>query len=91
MIDRGESSVDFTPDYKLLKQQIAGGHHTNPKKGFFINSKIYELDVKGMYPTIIINNNISFDTLNCKCCEYDTDAEVNQDTIDIINQRFEGK
>ncbi len=88
MVDRGEVSLDYTSDYKLAKQQIGGGHHTIPKKGFFINSKIYELDVKGMYPTIIINNNISFDTINCKCCEYDLDARISQDTIDIINQHL---
>ena len=52
MIERGEITLDFTPDYKLEKQKISGGHHTIPRKGFFINSKIYELDVKGMYPTI---------------------------------------
>ena len=42
-----------------------------------------------MYPTIVINNNISFDTLNCKCCKYDQTAQVSQDTINIINQNLE--
>jgi DNA polymerase I len=86
MIERGESVLNYTPDYKLNKQDISGGHHTVPKRGFFIDTKIYELDVKGMYPTIIINNNLSFDTLNCTCCRYETTAQVKQETIDIINQ-----
>jgi DNA polymerase, archaea type len=41
-----------------------------------------------MYPTIVLNNNISFDTLNCKCCEYNPDAKINQETIDMINQNL---
>jgi DNA polymerase elongation subunit (family B) len=88
MIERGEISLDFTPSYKLEKQKIGGGHHTIPKRGLFVNSKIYELDVKGMYPTIVLNNNISFDTLNCRCCEYNPDAQISQDTIDIINHNL---
>ncbi len=89
MIERGEITLDFTPNYKLEKQEIGGGHHIIPSKDFFVNSKIYELDVKGMYPTIVINNNLSFDTLNCKCCEYDSSAQVNQNTIDAINQNLQ--
>jgi DNA polymerase, archaea type len=88
MIERGEITLDFTPNYKLKKQEIGGGHHTNPSKGFFVDSKIYELDVKGMYPTIVLNNNLSFDTLNCRCCEYNQDALVSQGTIDMINKNL---
>lgn len=88
MVDRGEISLDFTSSSKLEKQEIGGEHHATPKRGFFINSKIYELDVKGMYPNIVLNNNISFDTLNCRCCEYNRDAQINQDTIDVINQNL---
>jgi DNA polymerase, archaea type len=88
MIEREEITLDFSPNYKLKKQEMMGGHHTNPSKGFFVNSKIYELDVKGMYPNIVLNNNISFDTLNCRCCKYNQDALVSQDTIDMINQNL---
>ncbi|WP_148687352.1 DNA polymerase domain-containing protein [Candidatus Nitrosocosmicus hydrocola] len=91
MIARGEITLDHTPYYKLEKQEYGGGHHTIPEKGFFHNSVIYELDVKGMYPSIIIKNNLSFDTLNCNCCENDPSAYLNQDTIDIINTYLEEK
>ncbi len=64
MISRGEITLDHTPNYKLEKQEYGGGHHTIPKKGFFYDAVVYELDVKGMYPFIIIKNNLSFDTLN---------------------------
>ncbi|MGD9673665.1 MAG: DNA polymerase domain-containing protein [Candidatus Nitrosocosmicus sp.] len=86
MIARGEVTLDHTPNYKLEKQEYGGGHHTIPKKGFFCDSVVYELDVKGMYPFIIIKNNLSFDTLNCNCCRNDHSAYLNQHTIDIINE-----
>ncbi len=83
MIERKEILESYS---KVEKQKISGGHHTTPKKGFFINSKVYELDVKGMYPSLVINKNISFDTLNCSCCQYDPTAWISKDTIDTINQ-----
>ena len=55
------------PKLQATKQAIGGGHHTAPTKGFFTGTRIYELDVKGQYPSIVINNNFSFDTLNCPC------------------------
>jgi DNA polymerase elongation subunit (family B) len=91
MQDRGEITFDFTPNYKLKKQDYGGGHQINPKKGFFMHSKIFELDVKGMYPTIILNNNYSPDTLNCTCCENDPTALVSEETIDMINQSLKEK
>src|SRR5215469_5214358 len=86
MLESGECTVYFTPNYRLDKQAIGGGHHTPPIKGFFIGTKIYELDVKGQYPSIVINNNFSFDTLNCTCCKYNENAQVKQETIDTINE-----
>ena len=35
------------------RQVIDGGHHTHPEKRFFIGTKIYELDVKGQYHSIV--------------------------------------
>ncbi|MGB6592914.1 MAG: DNA polymerase domain-containing protein [Candidatus Nitrosopolaris sp.] len=66
-----------------------GGHHTQLVKGFFIGTKIYELDVKGQYPSIVTNNNFSFDTLNCTCCKDNENAQVKQDTIDTINEHLQ--
>jgi DNA polymerase I len=89
MIERGESILSTTPNYTLKKQEIGGGHHIIPAKALLVNEEVYELDVKGMYPTIIRNNNISFDTLNCTCCEDDPSASLSQETIDTINQHLE--
>lgn len=89
MLETGECTISYTPNYKLDKQVIGGGHHTNPIKGFFTDTKIYELDVKGQYPSIVINNNFSFDTLNCTCCRGNTTAYVKQETIDTINEHLQ--
>src|SRR5918995_1905860 len=88
MIETGECTISFTPNCNLPKQPISGGHHSLPVKGFFENTKIYELDVKGQYPTIVINNNFSFDTLNCACCKNDEKAIVKQEIIDTINEQL---
>jgi DNA polymerase elongation subunit (family B) len=88
MIESGQCTVAFTPHYSLPKRPIGGGHHSSPLKGFFENTEIYELDVKGQYPTIVVNNNFSFDTLNCTCCKNDDKAMVKQDTIDTINEQL---
>ena len=91
MLESGECTISYTPNYKLEKQAIGGGHHTHPVKGFFIGTKIYELDVKGQYPSIVINNNFSFDTLNCTCCKYNENAQVKHETIDTINEQLPRK
>ena len=89
MLESGECTVSYTPNYKLEKQAIGGGHHTHPTKGFFIGTKIYELDIKGQYPNIVINNNFSFDTLNYTCCKDNENARVRRETIDTINEQLQ--
>ncbi|MFY9871271.1 MAG: DNA polymerase domain-containing protein [Candidatus Nitrosopolaris sp.] len=79
----------YTPNFKLEKRAIGGGHHTNPIKGFFIGTKIYELDIKGQYPSIVIKSNFSYDTLNCTCCKYNENAQVKHETIDTINEQLQ--
>ena len=37
---------------------------------------------------MMINNNISFDTVNCDCCKDDTEAKVSAEIMNIINDRF---
>ena len=89
MLESGECTVSYTSNYKLKKQPIGGGHHTPPVKDFFTGTKIYELDVKGQYPNIVINNNFSFDTLNCICCKDNENAQVKQETINTINKQLQ--
>jgi DNA polymerase elongation subunit (family B) len=89
MLEARECTVFYTPNYRLDKQPIGGGHHTSPTKGFFTGTKVYELDVKGQYPSIVINNNFSFDTLNCTCCRENENARLKQETDDTINEQLQ--
>ena len=89
MLESGQCTISYTPNYKLPKQRIGGGHHTNPTKAFFTGTNIYELDIKGQYPSIVISNNFSFDTLNCTCCKSNSNAQLKQETIDTINEQLQ--
>ena len=42
MLDSGECTIFFTPNYKLRKQKIGGGHHTTPVRAFYVYTKLQE-------------------------------------------------
>lgn len=44
-----------------------GGHIFSPRPGIYQN--VYEIDFASMYPNIMVNENISPETLFCECCE----------------------
>jgi DNA polymerase elongation subunit (family B) len=71
MINRRECVFEYNQNKKILKLNIAGGNSIQPKRGFYKNQPVDELDIKGMYPTIAIEHNISFETVNCQCCKND--------------------
>jgi DNA polymerase elongation subunit (family B) len=67
-VEKPVSSLSFgSTDEKLLK--YIGGLVLQPKKGLYHNLMI--VDVASLYPTMAILYNISFDTVNCECCEND--------------------
>lgn len=69
----------------IIKLEYRGGYVIEPNKGIYHNA-VYVLDVKSLYPTMIINHNISFDTVNCDCCKGKSDAKVSQDIMNMINE-----
>ena len=74
------------PKQQLLqKQSYTGGYVIEPTKGYY-QQPVYVLDVKSLYPTMMINNNISFDTINCECCKYLDEAKVSAEIMDVINE-----
>ena len=83
MIERGECALQC--EHKIPKQYIAGGNSIQPKRGFYKNQPVDELDVKGMYPSIAIEHNVSFETVNCQCCEDDQEAEIPSEVMAEIN------
>jgi len=46
-----------------------GGHIFEPLIGIF--DRVVELDFSSMYPSLMVNFNISSETINCKCCKED--------------------
>ena len=90
MIERDECTLQSS-EHKIPKQDIAGGNSIEPKKGFYKNEPIDELDVKGMYPTIAIEHNISFETVNCRCCKDNPVARIPAEVMNEINGRLEKK
>ncbi|MGA9155048.1 MAG: DNA polymerase domain-containing protein, partial [Candidatus Nitrosopolaris sp.] len=57
-----------------------GGKVIEPTRGEHRN--VIVLDVASLYPTVIINYNISFDTIFCDCCKDDPLARVPKEVID---------
>jgi DNA polymerase elongation subunit (family B) len=60
--------------------EYQGGLVIEPKRGLYRNLKV--VDVVSLYPSVAILHNISFDTVNCKCCINREDARVPADVID---------
>lgn len=71
----------------LQKKSYTGGYVIEPTKGYY-QQPVYVLDVKSLYPTMMINQNISFDTVNCDCCKYDLEARVSPDIMKLINENL---
>jgi DNA polymerase elongation subunit (family B) len=62
------------------KVKFEGGKVIEPERGEHRN--VIVLDVASLYPTVIINYNISFDTIFCQCCKGDPLARVPTEVID---------
>jgi DNA polymerase I len=57
--------------------QYVGGIVLQPKKGLYHD--LIVVDVTSLYPTIAILHNLSFDTINCSCCEGDLQCRIAKD------------
>jgi DNA polymerase elongation subunit (family B) len=53
-----------------------------PKKGIY--KDIVVIDAKSLYPSVVINYNLSFDRINCDCCKDDSKRIINK----IIPEEF---
>ena len=80
-----KKEVGEPQQYFLEKKSYTGGYVLEPTKGYY-QQPVYVLDVKSLYPTMMINNNISFDTVNCDCCKDDFSAKVSVEIMNIINE-----
>lgn len=71
---------------RVEKQKYSGGQVIAPVIGYYKDEPTYVLDVKSLYPTMMINNNLSFDTVNCDCCKHNLNAKVADEIMDLINK-----
>jgi len=63
-----KSPEEFNSALNLIRND-RGGHIFEPLIGVF--EQVVELDFSSMYPSLMVNFNISSETLNCKCCKDD--------------------
>ena len=86
-----ESKGQCVAKYKSIeKRSYNGGNSITPKREFYINDPIAILDVSGMYPTLAIMHNISYDTINnsdvCEQCKQNpTPGRLSDNDVDQLN------
>ncbi|MBD3351474.1 MAG: hypothetical protein GF364_08300 [Candidatus Lokiarchaeota archaeon] len=68
-----KNSEDFQSTITLLNAD-RGGHIFEPKIGVF--ERVGEFDFTSMYPMIMVNYNISPDTINCDCCKHEENNHI---------------
>ncbi len=71
---------------RFEKRKYSGGEVIQPKIGFYHEKPVYVFDVKSLYPSMMIEHNISFDTVNCDCCKDDPEARVSDEVMILINR-----
>jgi DNA polymerase, archaea type len=91
-INDGECRYPIFNIEKRKKKNYKGGHVLDPYVGYYKEKQtVYVLDVKSLYPTMMINNNISFDTVNCNCCKDNPAAKVSQEIMNLIEDEKHNK
>lgn len=71
---------------RVEKQKYSGGQVIAPVIGYYKHQLTYVLDIKSLYPTMMINNNLSFETVNCECCKDNSKATISNEIMDLINK-----
>jgi DNA polymerase I len=69
----------------ITKQRYKGGHVFEPVIGRYETSPTFVLDIKSLYPTMIIKYGLSPECVQCDCCKDDSQAYVPTKIMDRIN------
>ncbi|HET7284751.1 MAG TPA: DNA polymerase domain-containing protein [Nitrososphaeraceae archaeon] len=88
MIQRGECQRPTI--IGLKKRKYSGALVLEPETKSY-TAPIEIFDVKGLYPTVMILHNLSFETVCCDCCKDDANARVPQLIMDTINNNLRQK
>jgi DNA polymerase, archaea type len=62
-----ESGINHGDNFNQKKYRYKGAIVLDPIPGFYKN--VVVIDAASLYPTMVITYNLSFDTINCKCCK----------------------
>jgi DNA polymerase, archaea type len=89
MIQGGQCSRPLTTD-RLKKRKYSGGFVLQPEPKSY-TTPIEVFDVKGLYPTVMMLHNLSFETIRCTCCRDNPVARVPQEIMDSINERLRNR
>jgi len=65
---------------KKLHRGDRGGFIFNPEPG--VHEEVYEVDFSSLYPNIMVEKNISPETVNCGCCQNGKVPELDFDICD---------
>ena len=88
MIQNGECQMPATVG--LEKRKYSGALVLEPEPKSY-TTPIEIFDVKGLYPTVMILHNLSFETVCCDCCKDDPAARVPQSIMESINNSIRSK
>jgi DNA polymerase, archaea type len=69
----------------LRKRKYPGGYVIEPQVGYYHQESVYVLDVKSLYPSMMISHNISFDTVICHCCKDNPEAKIGDKMMNSVN------
>jgi DNA polymerase-2 len=67
LITEKKKNVEYFRSGEALLFSDRGGHILNPKIGMF--DRVAELDFTSMYPALMVEYNVSPETINCACCK----------------------
>jgi DNA polymerase, archaea type len=79
IVDKINSGECRSPLSTVKKQTYKGGQVIAPLMGDYRNQVVYVLDVKSLYPTMMIINNISFEIISCDCCKDNLEGSLPRD------------
>jgi DNA polymerase elongation subunit (family B) len=68
----------------------SGGFVLEPEPKSY-TAPIEVFDVKGLYPTVMMLHNLSFETVCCSCCRDNPASMVPQEIMDGINDALRNK
>jgi DNA polymerase elongation subunit (family B) len=84
--DQQEQQSQYRGNQRAKKVRFEGGKVFDPVIGEHRNVMV--VDVASLYPTMVLNYNLCFSTVNCDCCKHDPVATVSSDIVPSERGRY---